>query len=228
MTPKPRSIARVLIADEQSLFREAVRFALDREEDLDVVADVGDGSMAVLEALRHRPDVALIGLRLQGCDGIEATRLIKGGNPDCDVVLLAEVAEDEILLAALDAGASGFLTKQSPIEDLLEGVQAVRRGETLVPPLMLRPLLEQLLRRRREEDRALQRISRLTPREREVLGLLAAGEGNEGIAARLVISPQTARTHIQNVLEKLEVHSRLEAAMFANQSGLVSDLAGSA
>jgi two-component system NarL family response regulator len=228
VTPKPDPIARVLIAEEQSLFREAVRVVLEREEHIEVVADVCDGTLAVLEAARLRPDVAVIGLRLEGCDGITATQMIKRDAPGCGVLIVADTADDDILLSALDAGASGFLTKGSPVEELLSGIRAVEHGEMLVPPRMLAPLLDQLLRRRREEDSALQRISRLTRREREVLGLLATGAGNEGIAAKLVISPQTARTHIQNVLEKLEVHSRLEAAMFASQNGLLPDRVDSA
>lgn len=129
-----------------------------------------------------------------------------------------------MLLEVLDAGANGYLTRDAPLAELIRATRAVHGGETLVPPKMLGPLLSSLLRRKRDQDRAFERLARLTVREREVLALLAQGSDNDGIARALVISPQTARTHIQNILGKLEVHSRLEAAAFVTRSGLLGNL----
>jgi DNA-binding NarL/FixJ family response regulator len=128
------------------------------------------------------------------------------------------------LVDLLDAGANGYLTREAPLAELIDATRAIHRGETLIPPRMLGPLLSALLHRRKEQDHAHDRLSRLTRREREVLALLASGADNESIAGVLVISPQTARTHIQNILGKLSVHSRLEAAAFVTQNGIYPEL----
>jgi DNA-binding NarL/FixJ family response regulator len=140
------------------------------------------------------------------------------------VLVLGSNEDYRRLVDLLDAGASGYLTKEAPLADLIHATRAVHHGDTLVPPRMLGPLLTGLLRRRKEQDRAYDRVARLTRREREVLALLAEGADNEGIARVLVISPQTARTHIQNIFGKLSVHSRLEAAAFVTQNGIFPDL----
>jgi DNA-binding NarL/FixJ family response regulator len=218
------SALRVLLADEQSLFREAVRVVLSREADIEVVGEARDGLQAIAEVERLRPDVALLDATLPNCDGIHATMQIAERVSACRVILVTGQEEQRVLIDALEAGASGYLTKESPLVDLIEAVRAVHRGEVLVPPRMLGPLLRQLIKRRREHDGALNRMTNLTRREREVLMLLAQGADNEGIAQRLVISPETARTHVQNVLGKLDVHSRLEAAAFVRQNGLLKEL----
>jgi two-component system NarL family response regulator len=215
---------RVLLADEQSLFREAMRSVLDNEDDIEVVADAGNGFSAIAEAGRMRPDVAVLDAGLQNCSGIRAAEKISEHTPECRVIVMSAEENDEILLQAVKAGASAYITKSAPLVDLIEGVRATHRGETVVPPLMLGRLLERLVRRRHEEDEALRLIGKLTPREREVLELLAQGADNEKIAVTLVISPQTARTHVQNIVSKLGLHSRLEAAMFARKAGIVEDL----
>jgi DNA-binding NarL/FixJ family response regulator len=217
---------RILLADEQSLFREAVRVVLESQPDIEVVAEARDGIQAVAEVEATRPDVALLDINLPNCDGIRATAMIKERFPDCKVLVLTGEEDQETLVEALEAGASGYLTKECPLSELMEATRAVHRGETLIPSRMLGSLLSRLIRRRREQDEALQRISRLTKREREVLAFLAEGRDNDGIAQALVISPETARTHIQNVLGKLGVHSRLEAAAFVIQNGILEDLVG--
>ncbi|CAN5206699.1 response regulator transcription factor [soil metagenome] len=226
MTSQPDA-TRVLIADEQSLFREAVKVVLETQPDISVVAEAADGRRAIAEAARTRPDVALVDVGLPDCDSMEATSAIVDRVPGCRVVILAPQESQKALADALEAGASGYLTKDCPLAHLIHAVRSVHQGETLVPPRMLGPLLAQLIRRQREQGHALQRMSRLTRREREVLALLADGADNGGIARILFISPQTARTHIQNVLTKLGVHSRLEAASFVLQNGILPNLVGS-
>jgi DNA-binding NarL/FixJ family response regulator len=215
---------RVLLADEQSLFREAVRVVLSSEGDLDVVAEARDGVQAVAEAERTQPDVALLDANLPNCDGIRATQLILARVPDCRVIVFSGQEDERVLLEAMEAGASGYLSKEAPLAELIEATRAVHRGEALVPPRMLGALLQRVIHRRRERDEAIKQMTNLTRREREVLALLAQGADNDMIAQRLVISPETARTHVQNVLGKLGVHSRLEAAAFVTQNGILDDL----
>ena len=215
---------RILLADEQSLFREAVRSVLEAEPDFEVVGEARDGLQAVAEAERSQPDVVLLDARLPNCDGIRATGLIRDLVPASRVLILCEEEDDRVLVHALEAGASGFLSKGSPLSELIDAARSLARGEILIPPRMLGGLLARLIRRRREQDDALRRLSRLTRREREVLRLLARGADNDGIAQSLVISPQTARTHVQNLLGKLGVHSRLAAAAFVTGSGLLEEL----
>jgi len=214
----------ILLADKQALFRDALRLALDRENDLNVVATVGDGIRAVSEVKRLLPDIAILTAELPGCDGLTATRLITEHVPDCKVLVLTAVEDDRVLVEALEAGASGYLSKQSGLIDLVSAVHSVLRSETLVPPRMLSAAFARLIGHRREQDSALRLLDRLTARQREVLRLLADGAGNDAIAAELSISPDTARTHIQMIIKKLEVHSRLEAAVFVTRNRLLDDL----
>jgi DNA-binding NarL/FixJ family response regulator len=218
---------RILLAEGHSLFREAVRAVFESEPDLEVVAEAPTGLEAVEESQRTRPDVAFLDAGLPNCDGIKATALIKERVPDCKIMILSDSEDQTVLVDAIEAGASGYLTKQCPLADLIDAVRAVDRGETLIPPRMLGTLLGRLINHRREQERALRCTSSLTRREREVLALLADGADNHSIAQELVISPQTARTHIQNILGKLGVHSRLEAAAFVNQNQILGDLVGS-
>jgi DNA-binding NarL/FixJ family response regulator len=218
---------RVLLADGHSLFREALSTALAAELDLTVVGEARDGLEAVAEAARTSPDVAVLDADLPNGDGVRAAWLIRERVPGCRIVILASDEDAEILTSAVEAGAHGYLTKASPLTDLVEAIRSVHRGDTLVPARMLGSLLERLIDRRQEHDEAMRRLSRLTSREREVLALLAQGGDNDSIAQTLVISPQTARTHIQNVLVKLGVHSRLEAAALAIQNGVIEEMAGS-
>jgi DNA-binding NarL/FixJ family response regulator len=214
----------ILLADSHSLFREAVKAVLEAEPDLNVVAEARDGQQAAIEARVHRPDVALLDADLANCDGIKAAEMIVEGVEGCRVIVVAGEEDETILARAVEAGASGYLTKECPMTELIAATRAVHRGETLIPSHLLGGLLARLIRRRREQDAAYHRIARLTRREREVLRLLATGADNDAIGQTLVISPQTARTHIQNVLSKLEVHSRLEAAAFAMRSSILEDL----
>jgi DNA-binding NarL/FixJ family response regulator len=179
---------------------------------------------AIDEAERTPPDVAVVHVSARANDGIRGAALIKEHFPNCRVVVLSDEEDHRALIEALEVGASGYLTKEAPLSDLIEAVRAVHRGETLVPPRMLGPLVKTLMRRRREHDEARRRVAHLTKREREVLALLAHGATKEVIAEALVISPQTARTHIQNILDKLSVHSQLEAVAFVRRDGILDEL----
>jgi DNA-binding NarL/FixJ family response regulator len=223
LSETPASI-RVLLADRHALFREAVRTVLESEAEINVVAEARNGLEAVSEAERTLPHVAILDVDLPMSDGSQTTAAIKASVPRCQVLVLSAREDYRSLMEVLDAGASGYITRESPLADLIHATRAVHRGDTLVPPTMLGPLLTGLLRRKRDQDRAFERIARLTIREREVLAHLAEGSDNESIARALVISPQTARTHIQNILGKLEVHSRLEAAAFVTHSGMLANL----
>jgi DNA-binding NarL/FixJ family response regulator len=217
---------RVLLADVQVLFREAVRVVLESQPDLQVVAEAADGVQAVERAKQTRPDVALLDADLPNCDGVGASALIKERVPECRILLVSGEEELTTLIRALRAGASGYLTKGSRLAELIDATRAVHRGETLVPPGMVGELVAALLQSREQQDEALRRVSQLTSREREVLALLAEGATNDGIAQALGISPQTGRTHIQNILGKLGVHSRLAAAVFVTRNGIREALAG--
>lgn len=217
---------RILLADEQSLFREAVRAVLESEHDLVVVGEASDGHQAVAATEETRPDIVLIDAGLPNSDGIRTTRTIQEKGLDSRVILLANEGSEELLIEALEAGASGFLTKASPLADLIDATRRVHHGEVLIPPRLLGPLLGRLIRRRREQEEAFRQIGKLTRREKEILALLTKGADHNAIAQALVISPGTARTHIQNVLGKLGVHSRLEAAAFVIRNGILEELEG--
>ena len=215
---------RILIADGQSLFREAMRAIIDAEHDLHVVAEAGTGLQAVELAVRTEPDVALIYAGLEATDAIRTIGLLRERVPGCQVLILAGEEHHGTLASSIEAGARGFLTKGSPLAEVLEAARAVSRGETVIPPRMLGGLLSRLTTRKRERDLAQERLARLTHREWEVLSLLARGADNETIGATLVISPHTARTHIQNILNKLGAHSRLEATSFFFRNENLEDL----
>jgi DNA-binding NarL/FixJ family response regulator len=217
-------VVRILLAENQSLFREAVRVALTEQGDFTVVAEAKDGLQAVAEAARTRPALALLDAYLPNCDGVRATALIKERFPGCRVILLANHEDERLLLDALEAGANGFVTKDRPLDDLIEAARAIHRGETWIPQRMLGAVLDHLMGRRRDQREAMRYVGRLTAREREVLARLAEGADNDAIAQALVISPETARTHIQNVLSKLGVHSRLEATAFVIKNHLLEEL----
>ena len=216
-----RSRIRIILADEHSLLREAVRATLERESDLDVVAMAADGPSTLAEADRHRPEIVVLTVTLPNGGGLHTTTLIRDRIPETRVVFLGEDGDHSGLVEALLAGASGYLTKNCALPDLIHATRTVASGQTYIAPDMLGPLIESMIRRGRQRQDNLRLLARLTPREREVLALLSAGGDNASIAQHLFISPQTARTHIQNVLTKLGLHSRLAAAAFAMQDGVV-------
>jgi DNA-binding NarL/FixJ family response regulator len=214
----------VLIVDEQSLVRTGFRMILEAEEDIEVVGEAGDGGEAVAEARRLRPDVVLMDVRMPDVDGIEATRRLLGDDgSDAKVVMLTTFDMDEYVYDALRAGASGFLLKDVPPEHLVNGIRAVGSGDALLAPSVTRRVIEEFVRHPPESVRtAPPELEELTPRELEVLKLIARGLSNAEIAEQLVVSETTVKTHVAHVLMKLRLRDRVQAVVLAYESGLVS------
>jgi DNA-binding NarL/FixJ family response regulator len=217
---------RVLLADAQPLLRDAIRVSMEAEPDLRVVATAGDGIEAVEAAKRERPDVVVVDVNLPNYDGVRAAREITASLPSVRVTVLAEREDPELLVRSIEAGATGFLTRNSPLPDLIDAVRRLGRGDVRIPESMLAGLIERLVARGRERVEVGERLSHLSHREREVVGLLAEGADTDDMARALVISPQTARSHIQRALRKLGMHSRLEAMVFVTSNGLLDELKG--
>ena len=205
---------RVLIVEDHRMFAQALRTALDDSDDLAVTDAVGTVSDAVQAASEMRPDVVLMDYRLPDGDGVEAARRIKAVLPDTKIVMLSATSDDSVLREAIQAGCSGYLTKNHAIEELVLAVRAAHRGEALISPAMLSRLLDRLGDRSRPG-------SDLTNRETEVLRLLAQGLSNQAIATSLDIRLATVRNHVQSVIEKLQAHSKLEAVATAHRLGLI-------
>ncbi|MGH3462536.1 MAG: response regulator transcription factor [Kribbellaceae bacterium] len=213
---------RVLLVDDQALIRGGFRALLDAEDDLEVVGEGTDGEQAVALARELRPDVALVDIQMPVLDGIEATRRI-AADPHLagvHVVILTNYGLDEYLFDALCAGASGFLVKDTEPADLLHGVRVAARGEALLSPGITRRLIDEYVSRR--PDPAPGSMPELTNREREVVTLVGRGLSNTEIAARMVISPATAKTHVSRAMTKLDARDRAQLVVFAYESGLVS------
>lgn len=207
---------RVLLVDNQQLFTEALTTLLTLESDIDVVGEAYDGVSAVARSADLQPDVAVLDLRMPGMSGIEATEKIKAQQPGLRIIILTATLDDEFLAAAVEAGADGYLTKDIAMRELADAIRRVVAGETVIPPGRLKGLLENLTKRKEEPvTSGAYLASFLTEREKEVLGLLVRGYSNERIAKDLFISQNTVRTHVQNILSKLSVHSKLEAVAFA-------------
>jgi DNA-binding NarL/FixJ family response regulator len=210
-------VTNTLVADGQALFREAIRTLIDEQDDMVVVHEASTLTRAVqLVATPPRPGVVLVD-RMLCRDVVAGVARLRNAMRGGRVLLLDDVEDDAILLAAIEGGAAGYVTRRASLPDLLEAMRAVARGETVVPRPMLGRLLASLMGRRTQERAAFGKLARLTPRERQVLVHLGQGENNRAIARALFISPETARTHVQNLLRKLDVHSRLEAASFVRE-----------
>jgi DNA-binding NarL/FixJ family response regulator len=213
----------VLIVDDQALVRAGFRMILEAEEDIEVVGEASDGAAAVAEAQRLRPEVVLMDVRMPEVDGIEATRQLLGqGGPTTKVVMLTTFDMDEYVYEALKAGASGFLLKDVPPEQLVAGIRAVASGDALLAPSVTRRVIEEFVRRPPSSVRTLpSRLTGLTARELEVLKLIARGLSNAEIATQLFVSETTVKTHVAHVLMKLGLRDRVQAVVLAYESGLV-------
>src|SRR5437588_5648400 len=211
-----------LIVDDHRTFGEALRIAMDREKDVRVVGVATSGEEAVSIAETEQPDVVLMDIEMPGMDGIEAIRKVKAVDPNARIVVVSAHQGELILARAVEAGASGFLSKETALQDLVSSVRLAYQGEPLIEPGEVRRVLRHLRHRRAQEATEAQRAERLTPRETEILQLMADGVPTDEIASGLQVSPYTLRTHVQNVLTKLGVHSKLEALAFAIRHGKVT------
>ncbi|MFF0436862.1 response regulator [Streptomyces sp. NPDC004327] len=214
---------RVVVADDQELVRSGFALILDVQEDIEVVAEAGDGAAAVAAVRRHSPDVVLMDIRMPVMDGIEACRTISAESA-CRTVILTTFDTDEYVYEALHAGASGFLLKDVRRDDLVHAVRVVAAGEALLAPTVARRLVEQYTSAPAAAGarRADPRLEVLTGRERETLLLLARGLSNAEIAAELVVSDHTVKTHVGNVLAKLGLRDRIQAVICAYETGLIT------
>lgn len=213
---------RIVIADDQGMVRSGFRFLLEDEPDLEVVGEAADGNEAVEVVTRLCPDVVLMDVRMPRLDGLAATRQLVAAGIDTKVLVLTTFDLDEYVFEALRAGACGFLLKDAPAEELVAGIRLVMAGDALLAPGVTRRVIDAFVDRApvtpRSDDRCL---STLTPREVEVLGLLAKGLSNADIATRLFISNATTKTHVSNVLGKLGVPDRVQAVIYAYERGVV-------
>ncbi|GGO05900.1 response regulator transcription factor [Microbispora bryophytorum] len=213
---------RVLLADDQALVRAGFRALLDAQEGMTVVGEAGDGEQAVLLTRDLRPDVVLMDIRMPGTDGLTATRHI-GDDPaltDVKIVMLTTFELDEYVFEALRGGASGFLVKDTEPAELIQAVRVVASGEALLSPGVTRRLIAEYVARAKEPG-IVTRLDPLTEREREVLALVGTGMTNDEIAARLYMSPATAKTHVSRTMSKLHARDRAQLVVIAYESGLV-------
>lgn len=214
---------RVLLADDQALVRTGFRMILDNTPDMEVVGEADNGAEAVTAALNLRPDVVLMDVRMPDVDGVEATRRIctDPTTRDTRVLILTTFDLDEYVYAAIRAGASGFLLKDTLAADLLSAIRVVARGDAVVAPTVTTRLLERYVARASDSITLPERVDLLTEREREVLTLVAKGLTNSEIAARLFLGEGTVKTHVHRILTKLHLRDRVQAVVYAYESGLV-------
>ena len=213
---------RVMIVDDHALFRRGLQMVLEQEPDIEVVGEAGDGGDALAMAQEKMPDVVLMDVRMPGRGGIDATEKIKEAMPHVKILMLTVSDEEADLFDALKAGASGYLLKDTSIEEVADAVRKVSRDESLISPSMANKLVSEFtsMVKRADEKQSVPQ-PRLTDREMEVLKLVAKGRNNRDIAKELFISENTVKNHIRNILEKLHLHSRMEAVVYAVREKLL-------
>jgi DNA-binding NarL/FixJ family response regulator len=211
---------RVAIADDQGLVRAGFRMIVGSQPDMEVVGEAGDGQAAIDLVHREKPDVILMDIRMPRVDGIAATRTITGAQSPPRVVILTTYELDEYVFDALAAGASAFLLKAAPPEDLIRAIRVVASGDALLAPSVTKRLIEEFAKRPQPAARMVNQLELLTERERDVLAEVARGLTNAEIAARLHVAETTVKTHVAHVLDKLELRDRVQAVILAYETGL--------
>jgi DNA-binding NarL/FixJ family response regulator len=212
---------RIVLADDQPLVRAGLRMVIADAPDLEIVGEAGTGTEAVRIVRELRPDVVVMDIRMPGMDGIEATRMITANAPAPRVLMLTTFDDDTNVYAALRAGASGFLLKDAPPEQLVAGIRTIAIGESLLAPSITRRLIEGFINRPAPSARDAPDLEDLTPRELEVLALIGRGRSNSEIARQLVVSEATVKTHVAHVFSKLDLRDRAQAVVVAYETGLV-------
>jgi DNA-binding NarL/FixJ family response regulator len=217
MTP-----VRVLLVDDDHLMRAGLRAVLSSDDSVEVVGEAADGRQAIERARGLRPDVVLMDLRMPRLDGVAATRELLAAAPDAKVLVVTTFEEDDDIFGSLAAGASGFLLKRTRPEELIEGIGTVAAGEALVSPSVTRRVVDRVARQPLVGAGPDERLAELTPRERDVLELIARGLGNREIAAELVVEESTVKTHVKRILTKLGLRDRVQAVIYAYETGLIA------
>lgn len=222
-TPDAGEAIRILIADDHELFRRGLRMVLEDEDDIDVVGEVGDGASAVQLAIDEAPDVMVMDVRMPQLSGIEAAIKVKESLPHTKILMLTISDEEDDLYEAIKAGANGYLLKEISIDEIGNAVRSVHAGQSLISPSMASKLLNEFasMIKREEEEKEQVPAPKLTPREMEVLEHVAKGMNNREIAKALFISENTVKNHVRNILEKLHLHSRMEAVVYAVREKLL-------
>ncbi|MFS8102298.1 response regulator transcription factor [Lentzea alba] len=211
---------RVVLADDEPVVRFGVKAVLATADDVEVVAEAENGSQALDLVARHRPDVAVLDIRMPGLDGLDAANLIRERHPDTRTLVLTTFADDAYISRALGEGAAGFVLKTGDPQEIIAGVRAVATGAAYLSPLVAKRVVDQLSGAR-PRPAATQRIAVLTAREREVLGLVGAGLSNAEIAARLHVVEGTVKVYVSTILRRLGVRNRVQAAIIAHESGII-------
>ena len=210
----------MLLVDDEDLMRAGLKAVLSTDAGIEVVAEAGDGRSAVVAARRHGPDVVLMDVRMPDLDGIAATREVVAVLPEIKVAILTTFEQDDYIFGALNAGASGFLLKRTKPEELIAAIHTLAAGDSLLSPSVTRRVIERMTEQPVPNSSAKELLERLTPREREVLELISGGLSNAEIAATFVIEESTVKTHVKRILMKLRLRDRVQAVIFAYESGL--------
>ena len=211
-------IIKIIIADDHPLIRQGLRVVIEAQPDMELIGEASNGEQAIQQALALKPDIVIMDLQMPVKDGLAATREIAQADPQAQVLVLTSFPDDDNVYAAIKAGAMGFLLKDSSAEYLLDAIRTVSRGESVLHPTIARKLMQEI----RQPPRLPPTSEPLTPREVEVLGCLTQGMANQQIARQLSISVRTVSTHVRNILDKLHLANRTQAALYALDQGIVA------